>query len=99
MYKNLISKKDSAYRIELCETIVKMNKDILEYAVVGFSPDLYFDNNGKPKGIFQEQVEILKDYLNFNPLINTNASSFIDHVKTVEKGAARVGSPQVANFE
>ena len=86
-------------RIELCDSKVKMNKATLEYAVVGYSPDLYFDDKGKPEGIWNEHLKVLPEYIDFIPLIKTDITSFSQHVKEVEQGNARVGSPQVASFQ
>ena len=76
-----------------------MNKGQLSYAIAGFSPDLYFDENGKPAGLWIENMKVLEPFMNFTPIINTNALTFTEHTKLIDEGKERIGSPQVASFQ
>ena len=76
-----------------------MNKAPLDYAIVGYSPDLYHNHNREPEGIWIEHLKVLSKYMNLTPQIKTNFSSFTQHVKEIEQGNARIGSPQVASFQ
>ena len=86
--------------MDLCgQTVSQMNKGQLNYAIAGFSPDLYFDENGKPAGLWIENMKVLEPFMNFTPVINTNVMTFTEHTRLVEEGNERIGSPQVASFQ
>ena len=75
--------------------MAKMNKRVIEYSIIGDSPA----KKGNPNGIWTEHVDILAEYLDFIPIIYSNASSPRENLKLIENGTARIGSPQVAGFQ
>ena len=76
-----------------------MNKEPLEHAIVGLNPDVAFDENGKPEGLYMDILEVLAEFLRFSPIVNTNATTFDQHIKLVGDGTTRFGSPQAVSFQ
>ena len=83
----------------MCSTkVTKMAGQVLDYAIVGFSPDVYYDDNGKLGGIWNHHSKILKQFMNYTENIHV-IQDFDEHVKVIERGGARLGSAQVATFQ
>ena len=85
-------------RIEFCDPMAKMNKRVIEYAMIGDSPAMNIDEKGNPNEIWNEHVNILAEYMDFIPIIYSDASSR-ENLKLIENGTARIGSPQVAGLQ
>ena len=79
--------------------MAKLNKRVIEYSMVGDGPAMNLDRSGNSNGILKEHVEILAEYMDFIPMIDSNISSPRENLKLIENGTARIGSPQVTGLQ
>ena len=84
--------------MKLCKPVTDMKKQILDYSISGYVPDLYFDKNGNPTGIWMNHIQVLKDFMNFTVNLHI-IPDFDQQVQAMTKREARLGSPLVATFQ
>ena len=84
-------------RVEFCDRLIDMKNEILDFAMMQYTNHYILDDNGEPSGIMYDHMDILAQFMNFQANLNA-VPDFNDHVKLVEDGKTRMGSPQVASF-
>ena len=67
----------------------------LDFAIVEYSVYLSYNEDGQAEGIYVENMKILSEYLDFVPILH-GIPSFVEKVKMVVEGRARIGSPLAA---
>ena len=85
------------YRVEFCDKLIDMKNETLDFALMQYTNQYFLDDNGEPTGIMYDHMEILAQFMNFHANVSPIAD-FNDHIKQVEDGKSRIGSPQAAGF-
>ena len=85
------------FRIEFCGKLIDMRNETLNFAMMQYTNHYFLDDNGEPTGIMYDHMEILAQFMNFHANLSA-VPDFNDHIKLVEDGKTRMGSPQAASF-
>ena len=88
-------RNSNSYRLKFCSRKVKMNNKPLDIAMLGFAPEFELDQDGKPKGIWPDHIDVLKDYIEFTPVQKVGIPSYEEEAAMIERGDCRFGSPQM----
>ena len=70
--------------------MIKLNGQPLVYSIPEYLTFLFYDKDEKPEGTMYQIMNIFADFMDFNAVLLV-APNFIESIKNVEGGDARIG--------